>query len=46
MPLLAVAFASVIAIIGSLDRPSGGLINISQQPLVDLLSSIETSSGR
>jgi hypothetical protein len=40
MPLLAIAFASVITLIASLDRPFGGLTRVSQQPLVDLLSSI------
>src|SRR5262245_46570770 len=44
MPLLAVAFASVITIIGSLDRPVGGFTTVSQQPLADLLSSIDTAS--
>jgi hypothetical protein len=44
MPLLAVAFASVITIIGSLDRPVGGFTTVSQQPLTDLLSSIEAAS--
>src|SRR5262245_26766432 len=41
MPILAVAFASVITIIGSLDRPVGGFTTVSQQPLTDLLTSIE-----
>ena len=44
MPLLAVAFASVITIIGSLDRPVGGFTTVSQQPLADLLSSIDLVS--
>jgi hypothetical protein len=44
MPLLAVAFASVITIIGSLDRPVGGFTTVSQQPLTDLLSSIDRVS--
>jgi hypothetical protein len=46
MPLLAVAFASVIGIIGALDRPSGGFVSVSQQPLIDLLSSIEAGFDR
>ena len=45
MPLLAIAFASVIATIAALDRPIGGFA-VSQQPLIDLLSSIQTISGR
>jgi len=44
MLLLAIAFASVIAIIGALDRPIGGF-SVPQQPLINLLSSMETISG-
>jgi hypothetical protein len=44
MTLLSFAFASVIAIIGALDRPIGGFTNVSQQPLIDLLSYIERAS--
>ena len=44
-PLLAIAFASVIATIAALDRPIGGF-TVSQQPLVDLLSSMQTISDR
>jgi len=35
-PLLAAAFAIVITMIVSLDRPYGGLISVSQQPLDDV----------
>lgn len=44
MPLLALAFASVVALISSLDQPIGGftLTSVSQQPLVDLLSDIDS----
>ena len=45
MPLLAIAFASVIATIAALDRPIGGF-TVSQQPLIDLLSSMKTISDR
>ena len=45
MPLLALAFASVIATIAALDRPIGGF-TVSQQPLIDLLSSMKTISDR
>ncbi|AXA44271.1 DUF4239 domain-containing protein [Rhizobium leguminosarum] len=45
MPLLALSFASVVAAIGVLDRPIGGLTNVSQQPLIDLLSSIAMTSA-
>jgi hypothetical protein len=43
MPFLAVAFASVITLITSLDHPIGGftLTQVSQQPLIDLLSDID-----
>jgi len=44
--ILALAFSSVIALIAALDRPISGFTNVSQQPLIDLLSSIETTSGR
>src|SRR5262245_2735691 len=44
MPLLAIAFASVIAIICSLDRPTGGFTTVSQEPLTDLLSAIGGAS--
>jgi hypothetical protein len=44
MALLAVAFGSVIALIGSLDRPTGGYTRVSQQPLIDLLSVIASDT--
>jgi hypothetical protein len=43
MPLLAIAFALVIALIDSLDSPRGITV-VSQQPLIDLLSAMEKSS--
>lgn len=46
MPLLAIAFASVIALIDSLDSPVGAFTSVPQQPLIDLLSSMKTSSGQ
>jgi len=44
MPILALAFASVVALISSLDRPIGGftLTQVSQQPMIDLLSDIDS----
>ena len=44
MPVLAVAFACVVALISSLDQPIGGftLTQVSQQPLIDLLSDIDS----
>jgi hypothetical protein len=43
--MLAVALASVIVIIGPLDRPTGGFTTVSQQPLIDLLSSMGAVAG-
>jgi hypothetical protein len=34
--ILAVSFSLVIALIASLDRPGGGVLKVSQQPLIDL----------
>ena len=36
MPILALSFSLVIALIASLDRPQSGYITVSQQPLVDV----------
>ena len=41
VPLMALAFALVIGLIGLLDRPIGGLTAVPQRPLENLLSSIE-----
>jgi hypothetical protein len=38
--LLVLAFSMVILLIADLDRPQGGLVRVSQQPLLDLLNSI------
>lgn len=40
MPIMAFAFAIVIVLITSLDRPGSGFITVSQQPLEDLRASI------
>jgi hypothetical protein len=40
MLLLVVVFTTVITLIADLDRPQAGLIQISQQPLIDLLEKI------
>jgi hypothetical protein len=42
MLILAITFASVIALISSLDNPIGGFIltKVSQQPMIDLLSDV------
>ena len=39
-PILSVAFALVIALIAALDHPGRGLINVSQQPLIDLQNTL------
>src|SRR5262249_55444319 len=39
-PILAISFSMVIALIASLDRPQGSYIKVSQQPFIDLLSSM------
>lgn len=44
-PILAVSFALVIVLIVSLDRPDSGIMAVSQQSLVDLLSSMGTPDG-
>ena len=38
--LLVIAFTSVILLIADLDRPQQGLVQVSQQPLIDLLNRI------
>jgi hypothetical protein len=40
--LLTVVFTTVIVLIADLDRPQTGLIQVSQQPLLDLLNKIGT----
>ncbi len=42
-PILAVSFALVIALIAALDRPESGVIRLSHQSQLDLLSSMGTS---
>ena len=34
--ILAISFSLVVALIASLDRPGGGVLKVSQQPLIDL----------
>jgi hypothetical protein len=41
-PILAVSFALVITLIADLDRPTGGIARVTQQPLIDLQRSITT----
>jgi 1-acyl-sn-glycerol-3-phosphate acyltransferase len=40
--LLAVVFTTVIVLIADLDQPQAGLLQVSQQPLIDLIKSIGT----
>jgi hypothetical protein len=40
--LLVIVFTTVITLIADLDRPQQGLIQVSQQPLIDLLEKIGT----
>jgi hypothetical protein len=35
-PVLAVAFALVIAMVADIDRPGEGLMRVSQQPIADV----------
>lgn len=41
MPILAISFAMVIALISSLDRPFSDLIKVSQQPLEDVRAAMD-----
>jgi ABC-type molybdate transport system ATPase subunit len=40
--LLVIVFTTVITLIADLDRPQQGLVRVSQQPLIDLLTKIGT----
>ena len=42
--LLALVFTAVILLIADLDRPQQGLLQVSQQALIDLLNKIGTSA--
>lgn len=39
--VLAVALSGVLALVVDLDRPTGGLLRVNQQPLIDLRDSLE-----
>ena len=43
--ILALAFALVISLIASLDRPDSGVMKVSQQPLIDLRDSMVAAAG-
>jgi len=43
--ILALSFALVIALIADLDRPGGGYIRVTHQPLIDLHSWISENSN-
>lgn len=42
-PMLALSFALVFALIASLDRPISGVMEVTQQPLIDLLESMSAT---
>jgi hypothetical protein len=44
-PILATSFALVITLIALLERPNSRIIPVSQQPQIDLLSSMGGSGG-
>ena len=44
-PILALSFALVFALIASLDRPDSGVMNVSQQPLIDLRDAMAGAAG-
>ena len=44
-PILALSFALVFALIASLDRPDSGVLEVSQQPLIDLRESMAAGAG-
>jgi hypothetical protein len=44
-PILALAFALVIALIISIDRPDSGVMAVTQQPLIDLRDSMAITAG-
>lgn len=44
-PILALSFSMVVALIASLDRPDSGYLNVSQRPLIDLQSSMDSGAG-
>ena len=43
-PILAVSFALVFALIASLDRPDSGVLQVTQQPLIDLRESMAAAA--
>ena len=45
-PILAVSFALVFALIASLDRPDSGVLQVTQQPLIDLRDSMAAAAAR
>lgn len=44
-PILAVSFALVMALIADLDQPGGGLVRVSQQPLIDVQTWMSKTPG-
>ena len=44
MPILALAFAGVLFLNVDLDRPQEGLLRVSQQPMIDLLKTMQSTA--
>ena len=44
-PILALAFALTFALIAALDHPDSGILNVTQQPLIDLQGAMATTPG-
>jgi hypothetical protein len=45
LPILAVSFSLVIALIATLDKPGNYIMPVPQRPLVDLLSDMKGDGG-
>ena len=41
--VIALAFATVIALVADMDRPGSGLVTVTQQPLLDLRAMLATT---
>jgi hypothetical protein len=42
--VLTLSFSAIILLIADLDRPRGGLINVSQEPMVELQQKLRSSA--
>jgi hypothetical protein len=43
-PILAASFAVVLALIAAIDQPESGILKVTQQPLIDLLDSMDSAN--